>query len=420
MAEEPLVGANPFAAGRRSNKLRLILISSAVILLLILGFFFYTRSRQSSLLIQAPAEGLTIALNGQTVTPQVVSQGLFIPVYAGQYRLQIDKTGNLPYIQDIKITAGEQVAIRPVFTLLPTASQSPGQGISFVRPSPDQKYVYYLGDNGTRLYRTDTSSHISIPLTEKPLQGVTDIQWSSDPNVALITQADGVYLQEVPKFDFRNQRFVKIAGPELISPVWDPNGTTRIAAGYFTASGEHRLILADKVLDTLDRKSDLNGFTNPKLVWSPNSDYLAIINRSVDANQNNLWIYKLSDGSFRSLTNNGSVIDALFNPDASKLLVEMSEASGNVLRSITIETGEISSTSTTGVARKAAWKNNDSFFLPEDTGTALVLHHLNGAAERVPYSLPDALTVEGMFYFESNQTLVFYTQTAVYTVSLAR
>jgi hypothetical protein len=69
---------------------------------------------------------------------------------------------------------------------------------------------------------------------------------------------------------------------------------------------------------------------------------------------------------------------------------------------------------------KSAWRDNSSFFLPDPESNALLVISTTGGRERIPYTLPQTLTVEGMIYFASTQTLIFYTETAVYTVNLAR
>lgn len=408
---------DPFAASKRSLTIRNVLITSAIAIALVTAVFLYTRSRQSALIIQGPSSGVTVKLNGTTATVENDKQGLRVPVIAGKYRLEIDRSSYLPFIQDVTVPVGETLAVRPVFTLMPiTAQQAAGGGISFVRPVPSQNFVYFLGDGGTRIYRVDTSSQTQIPISEQSINKITDVEWPAQGNVAIITRPDGVYLFEPTKFDFENQRFERVAGSEVLSPVWDPN-QDRVAAALFMPNGERSLVLSDKRFTTLERKADLTGFTNPRLIWSPESRFIGVLNRSSDPTQNNLWVYTLADGSFNAVTAGGGIVDATFSLDERAVILEHT---ANQLTIHTLASGEEQAVSAPGTAALVAWRDAQSFYLPEPGSNALILHTLSGGTTRIPYTLPATAPVKGMFYFRQSDSLVFYTENAVYTVNLAQ
>jgi hypothetical protein len=415
--EIQLPATDPFAASKRSLTIKNVLITSLIAIVLVTGVFLYTRSRQSSLLIQAPTSGVTVKLNGTTVAVENDKQGLKVPVIAGQYRLEIDRTNYLPFIQDVTIPVGESLTVRPVFTLMPiTAEQAAGGGISFVRPVPSRNLVFYLGDGGTRLYRVDTATQTQIPISEQSISRITDVEWPSEADVAIITRPDGTYLFEPTKFDFQNQRFERVAGSEVLSPVWDPNAD-RVAAALFMPNGERSLVLSDKRFTNMERKAALTGFTNPRLIWSPDSRYIGILNHSTDPSQNNLWIYTLADGSLSAVTSGGGIVDATFSLDERAVILQRT---ANQLAIHTLSSGEEKPVGVAGTAALVAWRDAQSFYLPEPGSNALVLHTLSGSSTRIPYTLPSTAPITGMFYFRQSESLVFYTEKAVYTVSLAQ
>lgn len=414
----PTPGTDPFAASRRSLKVRTVLITSTVAIILVVGVFLYTRSRQSTLVLQVPTAEMTVKLNGNPVTVENDKQGLRLPVIAGQYRLEIDRTNYLPFVQDVTIPVGDTLTLRPVFTLMPiTAQQNAGGGISFVRPLPDRDLVFYLGDGGTRLYRVDTAAQSQLAVSEKSISRITDVEWPSRADVALITRPEGTYLFEISKYDFETQRFEKVTGPEVMSPVWDPNDDTRIAAALFMPNGERSLVLSDKRFTNVTRKTQLTGFSNPKLVWSPDSRYVAVLNRATDSTQNNIWIYALADGSFTPVTNGGGIVSLSFSSDARNLLLEKS---GQQLVVHNLTSGAETKVVEPGTIALAAWRNADSFYLPKPGTNALELHTLSGNVTTIPYTLPNSEQIQGMFYFRQSDSLVFYTGNAVYTVSMAQ
>jgi WD40 repeat protein len=297
-----------------------------------------------------------------------------------------------------------------------TNQQASAGGITFVRPLPDQNLVFYLGDGGTTLYRVNTKDQTQVAVSERSITPITNVQWPKRADVAIVSRPDGNYLFEIPKYNFRNQLFDKVTGPEFISPVWDPVGE-RVAASLFLPNGEHSLIFADKQFQNVERKADLTGFTNPRLVWSPNGRFIAVINQSKDTAQNNVWVYSLTSSDFSAVTSTGGVVDVSFSPDERTLLLERGSKQ---LAVHDLETGVERSVGTAGTVQTAAWRDGDSFYLPQPGGNSLLLYNLNGGGtKQIAYTLPATLPVLGMFYFGGSESLVFYTEQAVYTVSMA-
>ena len=420
MSESPQL-ASPFRFKQRRK--HLVTISLAVCaLLLAMGFFaLYLRGQKTGIQILEPTADLSIKLNGRAATPETNDRGLFVPLYAGQYRIELDKAGYIPFTQDIQAAPGSILEIRPAFTLLPSVQQTTGATIDFVRPAADEQSVYYLGDFRQRLFRLEVASQVTVPLTDTPLSGVVDVEWGSNPDVALIVQTDGTYLHEIPRFDFEHQIYTKVAGTEVISPVWDPNDPTRIAAAYYTPEGEHSLVLADKQFKTITRVSTLTNIPSPKVIWAPSSDYLLLLGRSSQSNLENLWMYTLASGKLEQLTPDGNVKNAVFSPDSSKILFEQSDQTGQTTRSvISLDTNKIQPVEGNTPLGQVAWKDSSSFYEAGAGNQTLVLRNLNGSTDATPLSLPQNESIQNLFYYSQPAKVIVSTRTAVYTVNLEK
>lgn len=411
---------HPFAKPQRNRRLLSIVLISGAVLLLIIGVIFYTRSRRSGIIVSGPTTGFTITLNGRPVVTQTTEKGLYIAVYSGRYRLKIDRPSYSSYTADISVPSGKDVLVRPTFVLLPSSSATAQQGIDYVRTSPDQKTLYYLGDGRRHLYRLEVGSQAPIKLTDQPLSGVEDLQWSNDPNVAILVLSDGVYLHEIPKFDFEHQQLLKIGGSEIISPVWDPSGTGRIGAAYFTQQGERSLVVAHKPFDPIDRKADLKGFTDPKLIWSPDGRYILVINRSATAAANNIWIYSLEKATFEQLTTTGNALNASFNSDSSAFVYERlplsNEQGDRVLVAYSLGNKTEKPLSLQAPLSEATWKDASHLLVDEPTTHNLVLVGLDGSTQSENFTFPG--DIRGMSYFTPSTTLIYYTKDTIYSVGL--
>jgi hypothetical protein len=396
-------------------------IAAGAILVVIFFFVFYLRSQKTGILVLEPTNDITVTLNGRAASVQKTDRGLYVALYAGQYRLQLQKPGYLPFTQDVQTAPGNTLEVRPAFTILPSIQQTAGNSIDYVRPSADEHSLYYLGDYRQRLFRLEVSTQTAVPLTDKALQGVSDVQWGSNPDVALIVQTDGVYLHEIPRFDFEHQIYTKVAGPEAISPVWDPNNPDRIAAAYFPPSGERSLIITDKQFTNINRVATLTAVPTPKVLWSPDSNYLLLIARSADYAQQNLWMYTLANGNLAQLTKDGGVRDARFSPDSSKVLIEARSQGGQTTRTLlTLSDGSTEVIEGTTPLSHTAWKDASGFYEPSNDNQALLLRHVDGSSESTPLSLPKNEDIQTMFYYPQTSTLIISTRTAVYTVNLEK
>lgn len=411
---------SPFAQRLSGPLRRSIYIGLSALLLLAIAVIFssYLDSR-GSILILDTTKSLNITLNDKATAVQSDPRGYSIPVYPGVYRLKITKPNYAPFVEDVQVGRKQTITIRPSYSVLGQSGETETNQIDFVQPSPNQKYLFYLGNQRSTIYRLNLSDNTQTPLNEQPLQNVTGVEWSTDPNVALISQTDGVYLHEIPTYDFTSQTLLKLGGPEIISPIWDPLNSDRIAFAYFPSSGEKSLIFADKQAQNLERKADLTGFTNPRLIWSTNDASLLILNQSTTGSQNNLWLYDTSSGSLSQLTTSGNVTDASFSPNNDIVLYETVGGDGHAnLNTVSINGSNNHSLNISGDVKEAAWYTDSSFLLPTNNDTVLTLYTLDGQSSDTSFSFPRTSPIQGMFYLPSTHTLIFYTSGTIYTTNL--
>lgn len=389
-----------------------------------IGYYTFTSSRGGILVLDTSPD-IELLVNGQKAIIQKDSRGMFVSAYPGIYRLKLTKANYQPFSLDVTVGRGEVVGVRPAYVLLPNSQETDVSTIDYVSSSADQKSLLYLGNNRQTIYRYDIAQNQQIPLTDQPLRNVNDIQWSTDPTVALITMGGSAYLHEIPTYDFHDQILLRLGGGELISPIWDPSNDQRLAFAYFTPTGERSLIFADKNLKSLTRKADLSQFTNPKLVWSDDSQYIAIINHASNPADNDLWIYTTADGTLNKITIGGGLQNATFSPDGRWILYQTAsnEASNPFHATLTLSKPDGTNKmalSVPGTVAQAAWKDASSFFLPDIDHNALVLHSVDGSVQTIPFSLSDTVNIQGMTYFVKSNKLVFYTHQAIYTVDLSQ
>jgi len=425
-AISPKKAVHPFAKSiQRAQRRRLFTILGVCVaaLSILWGIIYY--STRSGILILESEKNFTVTLNGKAAKLDQEKDGVFIHARPGVYRLELSRDGYEPFIADIKIASGGIVKLRPIFSVLPKTTTTSPTTVDYVRPSLDHKSVYYLGDNRQTIYRVEIANKVQVPITTEPLQGVSDMQWTHSADVALIQLPDGYYLQEIPTYNFQNEVRVKITQPYISALVFDPNSSDRIAFVYSPPTGEHSLAFSnDRNITSFDRKADIGAITNPKLIWSPSSDYVLLIDRSGDPTKNNLWIYRTTDGQLVQLTTSGNVTDATFSPDSGTILYEVrsTDPSNPVGSTLSVMRPDGTDKKDLGIAGKVtrtAWKDASSFYLPDLAHNNLTLYQLGGSQTSIPFSFPSG-NIQGMNYFPEDQVLLFYTAQSIYLSDLAK
>lgn len=410
------ISTDPFTKKAIATKRKRIFILS-LLGVVVVGVFIWIiwLGSLGGILILEPNNNFSVTLNGNRAQLVTKSNGIFIHTSPGLYKLELSKPGFAPFDANVNIGRGQTVTIRPIYSVLPKEVQEAGGSIAFVRESADQKRVFYLGNNRQTIYQVTIATQQQIPITLDQLSGVQDVEWSSAPNLALIVEGDGIYLQEIPVYDFTSQIKTKIAGPEVGSPVWDPNDPNRIAFTYTPGNGEHSLVFSDIHISYIDRKADISSLPNPKLTWAPSSNYILLLPQSDNPAQQDLWEFSTVDGSMSQLSQGGSVSGVTISPDSGTIIYE--------------QNGDLKSVSPSGTnthdlgfhnqTSQVAWSTSSSFYLPNNTTNILSLVNLNGTEQSIPFSFPST-AIQGMSYATSDHTLIFYTDSSIYLADLSK
>jgi len=275
-----------------------------------------------------------------------------------------------------------------------------------------------LGDGGRRLYEYTVGSQQQIPLTDSALSDVRNVQWNGKPNRALVTTSSSLYIQEIDRYNFTSQIRKRVAGPEFKSAAWDPNEADRLAAAYYPGSGEQSLVLTDSLFTNVRRIGSLEGMPTPKIIWSPDSMYLALLPQTTRAEEQNLWITDLATYTTTQITTTGNVLDASFNTESTGILFLTSENGRTVRKYSALDGKSPQSVPGTNNFQAIAWKNSLSFYEPNADGSRIVLTNVVTGEQSVAVNISNAATVQTMYYYPKTSTLIFATNNSIYSVAV--
>jgi hypothetical protein len=227
---------------------------------------------------------------------------------------------------------------------------------------------------------------------------------------------DGVYLHEIPVYNFVTQRFDKVATTEVVSPVWDPTDSNRIAAYLKAKNGERSIILTDKQFSRVIRLFNLEALPDVVVRWLPDASALLLRGSGSTADTQKLWLLKLSNSELTALSPTG-VTDALPSPNGQHILYQTGEGETALRYLLSVSDGSVRQLAGSGSIAKLAWRDSDSFFEPSSSGNSLTLTSTSGKQTSLPLTTPPAQSITAVCYLAAAKRIVFATSTGLYTVN---
>jgi hypothetical protein len=408
--------SHPFEQQAVRSKRKSIFIRLIVGLLVVSLFtFFFLRSDRGGILVRGTEGEITVRINGTTLSMDRNRRGYFIPLYAGQYRVVVEKQNHSPFSQDVLVQRGKTTEILPVFAFTPPSLQTAVSSVDFMHASSDGASIYYAGDAKTALYRMEVTTQQRISLSLQAIPDIHAVQWSSNQNLALVSRRDGLYLTEIPSFDFRSQRLIKIAGTEVQSAQWDPIHPNRIASILHTPAGEHSLVFSDSHMNDIQRKADVAHIPNPTLTWSPNGRYILILGQGSTPEMNHVWAYTTATGTLEQITTQAGVLGVSIAPDEKHIIFQRSP---DILSLYSVEERRESAISQTAAIQTLAWKDNQTLLIPTNSQQLVEMNVKTSSTKTYSYSFPETLSISRLLYFSKSNSVIFSTSKELYTLSL--
>lgn len=336
---------------------------------------------KSTLILTINPSNSVVTVNNQVLYTD--ANGMIKEIFSpGTYVLRVDCDNYVSNIQEITLKKAGKLNLNISLKELPKShtiaelgenGEKIVQDVQFVSEADDFNSIFYFADNASKLYKakfklndeneieTVFNRSISNPL----LSGIKDIVWSPNKDAAIFKKDDGVYFFDFKKYNFISQEEVKY-GEDIGDIAWSPDDS-KIAYYYAPDSGEKSLIFANKTNSEVTRVANFNELSieNPYLKWSPDSEWLIVIPRNSDTNQNKIYLFNAYTRSFKQVTDTGGHKEAMFSPNGEKIIYSTESNDPNhpidVLVSIMDKNGENKrSLDLRAHIGKIIWFNNDN------------------------------------------------------------
>lgn len=402
------------------------IVSAVILMAIVFGIWVLTNSFLS---IKVSPRDASVFVDGEQI--EVNSFGFAKERLSfGTHQIKVELDGYVSTIKSATLKRGRTNSQNITLKTLPATVKIANFG-SFLTKGVNPDEFFYLGNDGSTIFRTkiglDNSGAViptSNAITNSNLGGIDEIIWSPKKDLALFRKSDGVYLFDFKKYDFVNQTET-LWGENIGSIAWAPNNS-KIA---YYSSNEKTLIFSNTDNSSKERILNLEDIdiANPILRWSPDSEWLAIIPRNSNKNDNKIYLFNAYSRVIKPATNNGNKLDIIFSQNNKIFYSGLSRNSQNISSISTMNTDG------TGDSTLNLYADINSILLLDKESNILVASPDGENQEESIFKfdtdgnkqkdfsikLSEDEPVETLLATNDNQVVVYETESGIYAVSIA-
>jgi hypothetical protein len=394
-------------------------------------FWFFSRSFAT--IHVTPVEA-TLSIDGGQAT-QVTNGSLRVNLKPGVHKISIDADKFIGQSQDVEFGRGFSKQITFSLKAVPDPTQITTAG-RLLSKGNDFNSAYYLSGDNKTLYKIgvtlDENDTIRIkqnrPITDPRLAGIESIAWSPTGELALFKKGTSAFLFDFMRYDFIHQTETLWANT-IGEMAWSPDNTE--VAYIYTGNNENSLILSNFTNTSVDRVLDLRDYkiNNPILRWSPDSEWIILIPRNADYNENKIYAFSVYSRQIKAITDSGNQIEATFSPDSSKILYstyskDPQNSTSSVLSVMKKDGSEKKSLEIRADINKVAWNKDSNNIIVanyNDVTKQEIVYNFNTDQKlQTGFSISNfgSLVIRSLLLTDDNKIILFETNEGIYALKV--
>lgn len=362
---------------------RLIISSIVVVAAFMFYVAFFLHARIS---VEITPENAVVTIDNK---PMEVKNGKSsFSATLGKHTIKIEADNYIGYKEDIDLKRGRNYSKKISLNKAPEPTEitSNASGLAI-----KDNWIYYQSSNDKLIYRATLTKKengtVEIkenqPITSNPISNVDKIIWGPNKELLLLKRGGTINLFDFKKYDFVHQKET-LFGQDIGDIAWSPDDS-RIAYYYAPSSGERSIIFANKTNDIKYRVVNLAelGIFDPYIAFSPNSEWLLMIPRNKNYQENHIYLINVFTKSITKLDDTGDQKEAIFSADSQKIIYSTYSTDRNnpykqKLSIMNLDGGDKKSLKLAGRASDIKyWSDPNKIFLPRsDDSSKLVLYDI--------------------------------------------
>ncbi len=405
---------------------RMVLIGFFIFLAALIYFLFFIHAKVS---VEVAPTNAIVTLDNSPA--QLLNGSASFVTGLGKHTLRVDADNYVGFKEEITLSRGQNYSKKIDLVKAPEPNKI-ADSAAHIAISDNKVFYQSLSNNLFYLSTLDIDNSggatvaTNQQITSTPIDPKSKIIWSPDKNLILVKTGTTVNLLDFKKYDFINQSETLFSN-NVGDIVWAPDGS-RLAYYYAPPGGERSLIFSDASNQNIYRAANLAelNIENPYLAFSPDSQYLLIIPRNADFNQNKIYLMDVYTKVVTPLNTAGNQKEAVFSSDSKKIIYStFSNNPQNPLRqTLSVINSDGSNNRDLGIAARASdvklWKNPDQIFLPIDSAESkmIVVGLIDGKTSDFYFAGQGNSTVSEVSLSDDKSGAVFTSAGKLYFVKL--
>ncbi len=277
---------------------------------IVVFFLFFWRAHITITAVPADAQ---VSAGGQAATGS-----LAVVLKPGTYDLSVERQDFIPYHARLTFRVNERRTVPVTLRALPEPRQLSDKIVQFMALDAERTSLLFLAPGertAYRLFLKDLANPTVDEITPAALEGITDLVWSPNRQLAFVKLGDATKQYDFKRYDLVNQETHD--WPEGVGSIdWRPDGE-KVAYDYEPAGGERTIIRATKDNGDQERIFNLVGtnVSRPTVAWSPDAKYLSLTTTQ-------LYLLDAFTKTLKTIDAAGAVKRSLWLPTSTGLIVQ--------------------------------------------------------------------------------------------------
>jgi len=300
-------------------------------------------------------------------------------VKLGKHIIKVEADDYIGFKEEVTLSRGKNYSKKITLSKAPEPIEIAGSASNIAISGSD---IFYQDPSDNLIYKVTTEtngSEIKIKskqaITAKPI--VADkIIWSPTRELLLLKRGTAISLFDFKKYDFLHQE-EKPFGSSIGDIAWAPDNS-RIAYYFAPPGNERSLIFSDASNQNIFRAVNLAELhiNDPYLAFSPDSEWLVIIPRNNNFDENKIYLLNVYTKEIRLVNDAGNQKEAVFSADNQKIIYSTYSTDPNnpIHRDLSVMNLDGSDKKSLGIAARATdirfWNDQNKIFLLKNTGNS--------------------------------------------------
>ncbi len=399
------------------------------------GYAYFTYFSKKTITVKLNTEEATILIDDKDYSSEIRNQILEISLSGDIHDFEISKNNYFTYKRNIDLSKLTNKTLDIELRSYPIAQQLIKYPADYLGSDFGNNLLYYRSNQGKALFSAtldnDGSQKDFNKISADVMNNIINLVWAPDLDSVIIqipaNKTNNTLFAEgsnsgIKTFIYFNEKDIRLLGND-IQDVQYSSDTKNLY--YNTTSGLLYKALIENLTEppTQLLNSKSASVENPKIIVSNSGNYLALIPRSRDYKENQIYLYNINQKELTELVTDGNQLSGKFSPNDENLIFTTYSEDTSQLNHVNIESKKTTDLNIYTDIQNVIWLD-DEYILFSEYNKSSNTYEINkrgmSADINNNYKLDSSkdLEIQNILYNNDNEILYFLNNSIIYYLKL--